>query len=262
MVLAMGSGSEGLRRLMREQKPLHESGWRRWLAGLPGLGLLSDWLTRLALALPLLALAFKYLQWFNAAFCGVRSVAVILPHERKVEGPPLGAYQQQLLALLLVVFAVLFWEPSLARESIETPTPLGWHIPVLGAAVGSEVNEGIKPIMTEINWIALVVFAVVQSALYALNLIKLREIRQQSAASELKLRLLDNEEHMFDVGLYVGLGGTVLGLILPTFNLIQPSLMVAYASTLFGIIFVSLLKICHVRPYRRTLILDSSLGGL
>jgi hypothetical protein len=33
--------------------------------------------------------------------------------------------------------------------------------------------------------------------------------------------------------------------------------MAAYASTLFGILFVAVLKICHVRPYRRKLILES-----
>lgn len=260
--LAMASGSDGVRLVLREQEPVQGSSWRSWLAEKPGLRTVSRWLTRLALSLPLLALVFKYVQWFNAAFCIVRGIGLILPHERTVEGPTVAAYQQQTLALLLVVFAVLLWEPHLARGSEEARPPVGWNLPVLNAAVGDKVNEALKPIMTDINWIALVVFAVVQAALYALNLIKLREIRRQSAASELKLRLLDNEEHMFDAGLYVGLGGTVLGLILPTFNVVQPSLMVAYASTLFGIIFVSLLKICHVRPYRRGLILDSTLGSL
>jgi hypothetical protein len=34
--------------------------------------------------------------------------------------------------------------------------------------------------------------------------------------------------------------------------------MVAYASTLFGILFVSILKIFHVRPYRRVLLMESA----
>jgi hypothetical protein len=33
-------------------------------------------------------------------------------------------------------------------------------------------------------------------------------------------------------------------------------LMAAYSSTLFGIIFVAILKIFHVRPYRKNLILN------
>jgi hypothetical protein len=34
-------------------------------------------------------------------------------------------------------------------------------------------------------------------------------------------------------------------------------LMSAYASTLFGILFVAILKILHVRPYKRRLILET-----
>jgi hypothetical protein len=39
--------------------------------------------------------------------------------------------------------------------------------------------------------------------------------------------------------------------------LVNPSLMAAYSSTSFGIIFVSILKIFHIRPLRRTLIMES-----
>jgi hypothetical protein len=37
--------------------------------------------------------------------------------------------------------------------------------------------------------------------------------------------------------------------------------MAAYSSTLFGIIFVAILKICHVRPFRRRLILETEFKG-
>ena len=67
---------------------------------------------------------------------------------------------------------------------------------------------------------------------------------------------MDNEENLFDLGLYVGLGGTVLSLILVVLNIVDASLMAAYASTLFGIIFVAILKVGFVRPSRRKLILE------
>ena len=63
------------------------------------------------------------------------------------------------------------------------------------------------------------------------------------------MRLLENEDQLFDFGLYVGLGGTVLSLILVAVGIVEASLMAAYASTLFGIIFVALLKVLHLRPY-------------
>ena len=40
-------------------------------------------------------------------------------------------------------------------------------------------------------------------------------------------------------------------------GIVKFSLMAGYSSTSFGIIFVSILKIFHVRPLRRKLILES-----
>lgn len=263
---ALAAGSDGLRMLLDRDEPIHEARMRESLLGYAATQRVFSWGLKLTLALPLLALLLKYVLWLDAAFCLVRGVAWLLPHERSLAAPQsarqLGLYQQQVLALLLLLLGIALTEPALARAEPEVNPLPKWKLPVVSAAVGARVNEAIKPVMKEINWIALLLFAVVQGALYVLNLIKLREIRRQTVSSELKMRLLDNEEHMFDAGLYIGLGGTVLGLILPTFNVVQPSLMVAYASTLFGILFVSLMKICHVRPYRRSLILDSTLGSL
>ncbi|MCB1125557.1 MAG: hypothetical protein KDM81_03605, partial [Verrucomicrobiae bacterium] len=265
--VALAAGSDGLRLLLSADKPLHESRVRGFLLErVPALQTVFSWLLRLTLALPLLALILKYVLWLDAAFCLVRGVSWLLPHERSLASAQtarqFGLYQQQVLALLLLLLGIALTEPALARAEPDASPRPSWKIPVVSAAVGSKVNEAIKPVMKELNWIALLLFAVVQGALYVVNLIKLREVKRQTVPSDLKIRLLDNEEHMFDAGLYIGLGGTVLGLILPALNVVQPSLMVAYASTLFGILFVSLLKICHVRPYRRALILDSTLGSL
>jgi hypothetical protein len=51
-------------------------------------------------------------------------------------------------------------------------------------------------------------------------------------------------------------------LILVAIGIVEASLMAAYASTLFGILFVAMLKVMHLRPYRRKLILEQGrLGG-
>ena len=114
----------------------------------------------------------------------------------------------------------------------------------------------------ELTLLALVLFFVIQAVLYALCLVKLKEIEKQKGSSRLKLKLLDNEDNMFDAGLYVGLGGTVLSLLILTLNLAQVGLMAAYASTLFGIIFVSLLKSFHVRPGRIKFLIEAEAGIL
>ena len=64
------------------------------------------------------------------------------------------------------------------------------------------------------------------------------------SSTVMKLRLLENEENLFDTGLFVSLGGTVISLILlNVWQLKEASLVAAYASTLFGILFVAVLKI-------------------
>ena len=68
----------------------------------------------------------------------------------------------------------------------------------------------------------------------------------------MKLKLLENEDHLFDAGLYLGFLGTIVSFILVSLNFDhQFSLMAAYSSTSFGIIFVSIFKIFHLRPARR-----------
>jgi hypothetical protein len=73
----------------------------------------------------------------------------------------------------------------------------------------------------------------------------------------MKLKLLENEDHLFDAGLYLGFVGTIISLIIASMGLIKFSLMAAYSSTSFGIIFVVIFKIFHLRPARRKLLLEA-----
>src|SRR5678815_3194709 len=111
--------------------------------------------------------------------------------------------------------------------------------------------------MNQLSLLTLLLFLVLQSLLYVASLVKLAEVRRQNAPARIKLRLLDNEDHLFDAGLYLGFAGTIVSLILVSLGVIKPSLMAAYSSTSFGIIFVSIFKIFHLRPERRKLLLLS-----
>ena len=105
--------------------------------------------------------------------------------------------------------------------------------------------------------IILGMFFIIQLAIYLYCLVRITEVKKQDAKPQLKLKLLQNEENLFDSGLYVGLGGTVISLILLVAGVLQASLIAAYASTLFGIIFVAILKIFNVRPYASQLIIEN-----
>ena len=106
--------------------------------------------------------------------------------------------------------------------------------------------------------LTLLLFFVIQGLIYTSCLVKLAEIRRQRVPARIKLKLLDNEDHLFDAGLYVGFAGTIISLILISQNVIkQPSLMAAYSSTSFGIIFVVIFKIFNLRPLRRRYLLEA-----
>jgi hypothetical protein len=96
--------------------------------------------------------------------------------------------------------------------------------------------------------------------MYVACLMKISEIARQKASQLLKLRLLENEDNLFDGGLYLGIAGTAAALVLQVLHLIQPNLLAAYSSNLFGILCVALVKIRHVRPYKRQLIQESQPG--
>lgn len=158
------------------------------------------------------------------------------------------------LALLLPAWVML--EPQLVRGP--TPALPSSALPVnLSAIIPSTDTMNIQDLFVDpVSLLMLGLFFLLQLIVYFFCLIKLAEIRRQPQSPGVKIALLENEENLFDSGLYLGLGGTVLSLILLTVGVLEASLMAAYASTLFGIIFVSALKIFHVRPFRRRLILS------
>lgn len=157
----------------------------------------------------------------------------------------------------LVILAIALCEPNLFKHNETLDFPLHWKFPMVPENVQSMIENELKPMLSTLTIASLVFFLVLQGIIYIICLLKLAEIRRQDVPNRVKLKLLENEENMFDAGLYTGLGGTVLSLVMLAMKIVEASLMAAYASTLFGIIFVAILKICHLRPFRRSLILDT-----
>lgn len=161
-----------------------------------------------------------------------------------------------------LVAALALWtlfEPEILKSQ-NTETKSAPRIEFVVADTLQSLKEPVKA-MQEINQVTLLVLAlffVLQIVIYCFCLIKLKEIAKQKLSASIKLKLLDNEENLFDFGLYVGLGGTVLSLILVAVGIVEASLMAAYASTLFGILFTAMLKVINLRPYRRQLIIEAS----
>ncbi|MBR2624769.1 MAG: hypothetical protein IKD23_00055 [Lentisphaeria bacterium] len=84
-------------------------------------------------------------------------------------------------------------------------------------------------------------------------------IRNSADPVKLKLRNLDNAEVFFDVPLYFGLFGTVSAFLVMTFSP-QSSRLIAYSSTLIGIIFSLFLRLTLQYPLRKKLVREDTLA--
>jgi hypothetical protein len=104
------------------------------------------------------------------------------------------------------------------------------------------------------------IFGALQAAVYVVCRRKISEIVSMYEAAPLRLRLLENEENLFDSGLYLGIAGTATALVLQVLHLVEANLLAAYSSNLMGIVTVAMVKIVHVRQARRALILEAGPG--
>lgn len=157
-------------------------------------------------------------------------------------------------SLLLAFFLGSLMEPTFLR-----PQPLPrYRLSLADPASSSKIQPRSKQAMDLTNLITLAVFLGLQIAVYRICIRRIRQIEEGPGDANLKLKLLENEDNLFDAGLYVGIAGTATALVLQVIGVIQPSLLAAYASNLFGITGVALVKIFHVRALKQRLLLPPS----
>lgn len=255
------AGRGGLRELLDRQQRIFYPAQRQRIASQPPFHLAFASFLNVSHYAPVLGVVFKYAFVFLGGFFLARAAGYAWPEpsplERSLRLPAFSTLRQLVFASLLLICTIVFFEPFLAQESQSRDFPFRWHFPAALQAIRTTITNSLTPIMDQLTILSLALFFLIQAVIYVLCLLKIAEIRRQPVASSVKLRLLENEENLFDAGLYVGLGGTVASLVILVFGIIKPSLMAAYSSTLFGILFVAVLKICHLRPYRRQLILET-----
>ena len=190
-----------------------------------------------------------------AALHFARPTASALERPLQVRG--FHVVREILFALGFLLVVLLLSEPFLAQDSQKAAIPFRLRLPTVGSVAPAGTPSVSRSIMNQLSLLTLLLFFVLQGLLYTASLVKLAEIRRQDLPSRTRLKLLENEDHLFDAGLYLGFAGTIISLILVSLGVIQPSLMAAYSSTSFGIIFVSVFKIFHLRPMRRKLLLEA-----
>jgi len=214
----------------------------------------------LVLEHPRLMLGLKYAGYFLGLFLLLRGLDlwVVAPAGGSVPGHYQGA-RAGVLALVMAALLIVATEPFLLKAAPSSEYRVRLSIPMLAstATPPPATAQNSKPVTMETSTlVSIAIFAALQVGVYMACLRKLREIEVQDASPLLKLRLMENEENLFDSGLYVGMMGTAAALVLQVVGVIEPNLLAAYSSNLFGIICVAIVKVRHVRGFKRQLILE------
>jgi len=246
--------------LSRDQR-LTSFDFRRRLAAYDPFGAFFNFALDYSWRAPRLAMAMKWLMYLGSGFFVAMAFHFAKPAVSSLERPlqvrGFHVAREFLFALGFLFVVLLLSEPFLAQESQKADVPFRLRLPMAGGAVqaGSAIE---KPnVMNQTILLTLLLFFVLQGLIYVSCLVKLAEIRRQKVPPRIKLKLLENEDHLFDAGLYLGFVGTIMSLILVSMHIIEFSLMAAYSSTSFGIVFVCVFKIFHLRPARRKLLLEA-----
>jgi len=216
---------------------------------------------------PRMALYLKTLLIFCSGFALALALSCMLKMLGAMTG---GSYRRKrpLLALenIFVAFAftVILWmvaEPNLLRFSTESPARAVFETGAALAAIIPQTNAMNANSLDQAAVLSLLLFFFLQLIVYVFCLMRLSRLKALNLSAQTKLKLLENEDNLFDLGLYVGLSGTVGSLVMLAMNIVQASLVAAYTSTLFGILVTAVLKIVHIRAYRRALIMEVQGGA-
>ncbi len=248
--LALSLGRGAVQQLLQRQVPVSRS-------SMPTLSAASETI----LAHPQLLLALKYLGYIIGVWLVLLGLDrwVVIPDIPGVHSGGFMHARASVLAIFFGALLVLGSEPFLLRAAPPSEYQLHLRLPVLAATTPTPPATPSEPksTMDTSTLLSIGLFATLQVAMYLICLMKIREIDRQSVPPQVKLKLMENEENLFDGGLYVGIAGTATALVLQVLRVIEPNLLAAYASNLFGIMCVATVKIRHVRNFKRQLIIEA-----
>ncbi len=257
-------GAGGVGELAQREQRFYRPDWERRVTAYAPVGGFFNGAADYGFQQPQLVLAVKWLAYLLSGFLLAAAMHFARPPvtllERPLQVRGFHLIREFLFSLGFLLVVLLLSEPFLAQESQKGGFSFRL-MPLMTSGVVPAGMAGIRQtIMNPIILLTLLLFFVLQALLYVACLVKLAEIRRQQIPPRMKLRLLENEDHLFDAGLYLGFVGTIVSLIIASMGLVKFSLMAAYSSTSFGIIFVVIFKIFHLRPARRKLLLEAEAG--
>ncbi len=261
MARSLCYGANGVRTLAERGQRFYQPDWRHAVVEREPFASIYYFTANLCWHHARLMLAVKWFCYLAAGFLLAMAMHVgrppVSPLEQPLQVPGAHVFREFLFALGFLLVVLLLSEPFLAQERPGGEVAFRLQLPMAGAAVSAGIAGLKQTIMNPIILLTMLLFFVLQALIYLACLLKLAEIRRQQVPPRIKLKLLENEEHLFDAGLYLGFVGTIISLILASMGKVHFSLMAAYSATCFGIIFVIVFKIFHLRPARRQLLMEA-----
>ena len=256
--VAMSYGKDSLIHLLEQGKPIYEDGTLLGMVS-PVFSLLGgDILTYFSHSYQKFAIFLKITLMMGFFLCIFLFIGNMVPKPnfKRTSGNLSLRWAVRFSgAALVALMSILVIEPTLLQSPRGQVSVAGFDFALANLLAYANEESMAEQNLTEVTAIIAGVFLFIQVVIFMMCLSRISEVKQEDGHSRLKLALLDNEENLFDLGLYVGLGGTVLSLILLlVLDVKQDALIGAYTSTLFGILFVAALKIFVVRPYRNDLL--------
>jgi hypothetical protein len=201
---AMGQGSTAFELLLARQVEVKHAPQRSVLTAHAPFDALYFGFIGMSTRVPSAGVYFKYLFVLLGGFLLVRGATLVLPRatelERSLQLRQYGLARQCVVAVTLFLLIIAAAEPHLVdTRQPDEPLPR-WTFPTADAALVGSIVQPLEKIMNQLTIASLVAFLAIQAILYIICLLRLAEIRKQPISSDLKLRLLDNEENMFDAG--------------------------------------------------------------
>ena len=254
---SLAAGLDGFRLVAREGLPIErDEEWRQESA----VARFQQALAPFCLRNPDLALASRFGAFFLGAFLAFWGGSMFRLFFKEQVSRPLAYTQRLFGSLASVLVLVVLSEPYLSSGATLEGYSFKFVMPVLAQVDGELQVVETTPETTSMEpatILSISFFFLLQVLVFLICMLKVREIERRELDPLVKLKLMENEDNLFDSGLYVGIAGTCISLVLQVIGLVEANLLAAYSSNLFGILSVAIVKIRLVRPYKTKLIMAS-----
>ena len=159
------------------------------------------------------------------------------------------------LAILIVLILSFLYRKndffrSLFEGNVTAPTQMASENDIREAAKNV---EQINRTAAHLSFVILTVILILQAVAFMLAAKVFAGLKRSTEAVSVRLKKLENADIFLDLPLYFGLLGTVSSFIVMSFNP-NISRLIAYSSTLVGIIFSVILRLTLQYPLKQTLI--------